>query len=233
MPVLRNASPDRGTLRAWMGASAALLLAGFVAPAPAAGGTLGAVVRNGDGEAVQDAVVYALPLDGQGAPVELPQPAEIDQIDKEFVPNLTVVRVGTRVQFPNKDQIRHHVYSFSDAKSFEIPLYAGIPTEPILFDKPGLVVLGCNIHDWMRAYVFVVETPHFALTEEDGRASVELPAGEYSVRVWHPELEGDPARQGQRVSVGAGEAAELRFAIEQRRVWRPRRSPSLGEAGYR
>jgi plastocyanin len=233
MPSLRIGSPPGTTLEARAATIASLLFAALVGAAPAVGGTLDAVVRNGDGKPVRDAVVYALPLDAEGKPASLPEPVEIDQVDKEFVPNLTVVRVGTRVQFPNRDQIRHHVYSFSEAKSFEIPLYAGIPTEPILFDKPGLVVLGCNIHDWMRAYVFVVETPHFALTGKDGRASVELPAGEYSVRVWHPELEGDPARQSQHVSVEAGEAAELRFAIEQRRVWRPRRSPSLGEAGYR
>jgi len=199
----------------------------------ALGGTLGAVVRNAEGEPVKGAVVYALPLDAQGAPVPIEQPAVIDQVDKEFVPNLTVVQVGTRVQFPNRDQIRHHVYSFSEAKSFEIPLYEGIPAEPIVFDKPGPVVLGCNIHDWMRAYVFVVETPYFTLTGEDGRASLELPAGSYAVRVWHPELEGDPARLGQRASIEEEGDAEVRFAIEQARVWRPRRAPSPGAGSYR
>jgi plastocyanin len=220
-------------LEARAAAIVGLLFAACVASAPAAGGTLGVVVRNGDGDPVPDAVVYALPLDAQGAPAAIPQPAKIDQVDKEFVPNVSVVRVGTRVQFPNKDQIRHHVYSFSEAKSFEIPLYEGIPAEPILFDKPGPVVLGCNIHDWMRAYVFVVETPHFALTGADGRTSLEAPAGEYQVHVWHPALEGDPAQQGQRASVGTDQASELRFAIEQGRIWRPRRAPSLGGAGYR
>ncbi len=231
--MLRIGGSRGKALEARARAIVALLCAACLAPASAAGGTLGVAVRNADGEPVEDAVVYALPLDAQGAPAAIPQPAEIDQVDKEFVPNVSVVRVGTRVQFPNRDQIRHHVYSFSEAKSFEIPLYAGIPTEPILFDKPGPVVLGCNIHDWMRAYVFVVETPYFALTGADGRASLETPAGEYSVRVWHPALEGDPAQQAQHASVDADEASELHFAIEQARIWRPRRAPSPGGASYR
>jgi hypothetical protein len=231
--LLRIAGSRGMALEARASAIVALLWAAVLAPAAAAGGTLGVVVRNADGEPVHDAVVYALPLDAQGAPASIPPPAEIDQVDKEFVPTVSVVRVGTRVQFPNRDQIRHHVYSFSEAKSFEIPLYKGIPAEPILFDKPGPVVLGCNIHDWMRAYVFVVETPYFALTGADGRASLEAPEGEYSVRVWHPALEGDPAQQGQRASVEEGAASELRFAIEQGRIWRPRRAPSLGGDGYR
>jgi plastocyanin len=233
MPLLRIAGSRGKALAAPASAIVALLGAAFVAPVPAAAGTLGVAVRNADGEPVGDAVVYALPLDARGAPASIPQPVEIDQVDKEFVPSVSVVRVGTRVQFPNRDQIRHHVYSFSEAKSFEIPLYEGIPAEPILFDKPGPVVLGCNIHDWMRAYVFVVETPYFALTGADGRARVEVPEGEYSVRVWHPALEGDPDRQGQRASVSTEHASELRFAIEQGRIWRPRRSPSLGGSGYR
>ena len=228
-----RARSTRSTLGAGAVAFAALQVAVLVAPMPALAGTLGAVVRNADGEPVEGAVVYALPLDAEGTPVPVGQPAVIDQVDKEFVPSLTVVQVGTRVQFPNRDQIRHHVYSFSEAKSFEIPLYEGIPAEPIVFDKPGPVVLGCNIHDWMRAYVFVVETPYFALTGEDGRASLELPAGSYAVRVWHPELEGDPARQGQRASIEEEGEAEVRFAIEQARVWRPRRAPSPGAGGYR
>jgi plastocyanin len=229
----RTAGSPRTAIDAHTPALAALLAAALVAAAPAAAGTLGVVVRNSDGEPVRDAVVYALPLGADAAPAARPQRTEIDQVDKEFVPNLTVVQLGTRVHFPNRDQIRHHVYSFSEAKSFEIPLYEGIPAEPIVFDKPGPVVLGCNIHDWMRAYVFVVETPHFAVTGEDGRATLTLPAGEYSVRVWHPELEGEPAQQGQRISVEADADAELRFAIEQGRVWKPRRAPSLRGDSYR
>jgi hypothetical protein len=145
------------------------------------------------------------------------------------------VRVGTAVNFPNRDKIRHHVYSFSDAKQFEIPLYKGTPADPILFDRPGPVTLGCNIHDWMTAYVFVSESPYFALTGADGSAVVpDLPLGSYSVQVWHPKIKGESESTSQQISVDGDSSNALRFEIEQRHVWRPRRSPSAGGgSGYR
>jgi hypothetical protein len=190
-------------------------------------------VTSSSGEPVRDAVVYAVALGADGRPLPAPPRAEIDQIDKEYVPHVTAVRVGTAISFPNRDQIRHHVYSFSDAKSFEIPLYKGDPPEPVLFDKPGVVVLGCNIHDWMKAYVFVTETPHFAVTDESGRAALaDLASGEWAVEVWHPELKGAPDATRQRVSVD-GASAALTFAIDRQREFRPRRAPSGGRGGYR
>ena len=90
----------------------------------------------------------------------------VDQIDKEFVPYVKPVRTGSFVQFPNKDHIRHHVYSFSAPSKFELPLYMGTPAQPVLFDKPGVVKLGCNIHDWMIGYVYVTDSP---LLREDRR----------------------------------------------------------------
>ena len=229
--MIRLGSARRTAIGTRSSALPLLLAAALLAAAPSRGAGIGAIVQGSDGEPVQHAVVYALPVGADGAPLPASPRAEIDQIDKEFVPSVTAVQVGTRVHFPNRDQIRHHVYSFSDAKTFEIPLYEGTPAQPILFDKPGPVVLGCNIHDWMRGWVFVVDTPLFAVTGEDGRATLDAAPGDYSVRVWHPELDGDPEGLAQRVSVAAGEDRELRFAIEQRRVWRPRRSPSLGGPG--
>lgn len=205
------------------------LLMGWLLPSPSHAASLRASVTGDDGEPVQDAVVYALPLDASGARLPQPAPAVIDQVDKEYVPYVTPVRVGTVVSFPNRDAIRHHVYSFSAAKQFEIPLYKGVPRDPILFDKPGPVTIGCNIHDWMTAYVFVSESPYFALTDAGGNAVVpDLPAGDYSVQVWHPRLKGEPESAGQRVSVGDAGDAAVQLEIEQRHVWRPRRSPSAG-----
>lgn len=213
----------------------ALLAGMLVGPTPVRATTLGAVVTNDGGEPVSDAVVFAIPLDQNGKPAPASSDAAIDQVEKEYVPYVTPVRVGTRVSFPNRDQIRHHVYSFSDAKSFEIPLYKGTPREPILFDKAGPVTLGCNIHDWMTAYVFVTEAPYFSVTEGDGRTSLsELPAGEYSVRVWHPRLRGDSEATAQRVTIGNGSVPPLSFTIREKNVWRPRRAPSAtGGGGYR
>jgi plastocyanin len=123
-----------------------------------------------------------------GAEAE-PSNALMDQQAKQFVPNVLAVRTGTLVPFPNSDNIRHHVYSFSPAKRFELRLYQGTPSEPVLFDKPGVVVLGCNIHDWMVGYVYVTEDPWFAVSDEAGKISLDqLPAGHYAVSLWHPQI---------------------------------------------
>jgi len=96
------------------------------------------------------------------------------------------VTVGTPVNFPNFDTVRHHVYSFSPIKPFELKLYAGVPQAPIIFDKPGTAVLGCNIHDQMAAWIVVVDTPHYARTAADGQVRLEnVPAGDYRLRAWH------------------------------------------------
>lgn len=114
--------------------------------------------------------------------------AAIEQRGKEFIPYVTVVQTGTAVDFPNNDTIRHHVYSFSPPKHFEIKLYAGKPSQPVVFDQPGEIALGCNIHDWMEAYVLVVDTPYFAKTGSDGRAAIaNVPPGRYRLRLWHPQ----------------------------------------------
>lgn len=206
-----------------------LVLLGALAWAGPAAGQLEVSVQEPGGKPVADAVVYAVPLGSNGKPVRSPAPAQIDQVDKEYVPYVTAVRVGTPVSFPNRDQIRHHVYSFSDAKTFEIPLYKGTPAEPILFDTPGVVALGCNIHDWMGAYVFVTDTPHFAVTDDAGRASLpDVSGGEYQVQVWHPRLKGETDSTAQRLR----DAGSATFVIEQKRVWRPRRAPGSGGASY-
>ena len=116
--------------------------------------------------------------------------ATIDQRASQFVPRVTVVTVGTPVVFPNSDNVRHQVYSFSPAKRFELPLYAGKPAAPVVFATPGVVELGCNIHDWMLAYVVVVDTPYHAITDARGQARIQAPAGTYTLRVWHPGLAG-------------------------------------------
>jgi plastocyanin len=111
--------------------------------------------------------------------------AEMGQRDRQFTPQLLVVQTGTAVSFPNFDTVRHHVYSFSPIKVIDIKLYAGTPTEPVVFDKPGVATLGCNIHDRMSAHIVVVDTPTFARTDDKGQASFDLPAGEHAVKAWH------------------------------------------------
>jgi plastocyanin len=141
-------------------------------------------IKDAKGAPVEDAVVWAMPKGGP-APTRK-RDAAIAQRDKTFIPTVTIVQTGTAIQFPNQDPIRHHVYSFSPAKNFEIKLYAGTPVAPIVFDKPGEVVLGCNIHDHMLAWLYVVDTPWFAKTTKDGLARIEaIPGGEYDIHIVH------------------------------------------------
>jgi plastocyanin len=131
-----------------------------------------------------DAVIVFDPLDATPAPSH--ETAIIDQVNKTFVPRVSVVRAGTAITFPNSDNIRHQVYSFSDAKKFTLKLYARAPRTAVVFDQTGLVILGCNIHDSMVGYVGVVDSPYFAKLTDSGSATVNLPAGRYRLRAWHP-----------------------------------------------
>ena len=195
------------------------------------GGSLEVTVKDDKGRPVSDAVAYAA---ATGAASAAPRKqAVVDQRDKQFVPYVTPVQVGTAVIFPNSDNIRHHVYSFSSAKKFELPLYSGVPTQPAVFDKVGFVTLGCNIHDWMIAYVAVLPTPHFQATRQDGRAVLkDLPAGQYTVQVWHPALKGQPEALAQRVDVG-GSTKNLLFTLPLKHDLRAKRAPGLTTGGYR
>ncbi|MDV2451347.1 methylamine utilization protein [Xanthomonas hortorum] len=135
-----------------------------------------------------DAVVSLEPA--RPAPPTVSKTAEMDQVNSQFVPAVLAVRTGTLVRFPNNDQIRHQVYSFSPAKRFELPLFQGTKATPIRFDQAGLVTIGCNIHDWMLGYIVVLETPYFGKTGSDGRVQLDAPAGAYTLRVWHPRIKG-------------------------------------------
>ncbi|MCI3206919.1 MULTISPECIES: methylamine utilization protein [Pandoraea] len=149
-------------------------------------------VRDNTGAALDDAVVYLTPEDGK-VPAGRPAPASIVQKQKMFMPMVTVVQKGAAVDFPNRDDIAHDVYSLSDAKRFELKLYRG-GSRQVVFDKPGVVTIGCNIHDMMIAYVVVVDTPYFAKTGGGGRGELPtVPAGRYRVAVWHPRLGSAPA----------------------------------------
>lgn len=138
--------------------------------------------------------------------------AEMGQRQRRFVPSVLAVQAGTAVAFPNYDTVRHHVYSFSPIKPFEIKLYAGTPAAPVVFDKPGTAVLGCNIHDTMAAFIHVVATPHFAKTDTAGLASLDVPAGSHRLLVWHPELGADAAPQAQAIKL-PGPPLTVRLAL--------------------
>jgi plastocyanin len=143
---------------------------------------------------LEDAIVYAVPaIPAQPA---TGQKYNIDQVNRQFVPRINVVQTGTSVRFPNSDNIRHSVYSFSAAKVFTLKLYAGKSADAVVFDKAGLVVLGCNIHDLMVSWLLVVDTPYFARTDHGGAATLaRLPPGDYTLRTWH-----EPMTEEQQVA---------------------------------
>ncbi len=172
-----------------------------------------------DGKPVAAAIVFvqAAPSDADAERVRGDRSARIDgqsgrvamdQVDKAFVPAVLPVVVGTEVRFPNHDQIHHHVYSFSRTKTFELPLYKGQDAQPVLFDKAGVVKIGCNIHDWMSAVILVLPNEHFAVTDSDGRFTLEnLPAGKHTLAAWHERSRTKVDETLQAVSVGSAATA--------------------------
>lgn len=193
------------TAVAWLPALAwaAALAASSVHAAP-----LEVRVLDGDGQPVPGAVV-SLHSD---ATRPVPGRSVMDQRNTAFEPGVLVVQAGTAVSFPNSDTVRHQVYSFSPAKPFELPLYSGTPPEPVVFDQPGIVVVGCNIHDWMIGWIVVLDTPLHARSGADGKARLEAPEGDYQLRAWHPRLEGEPATADVRVAPAAP-AVEVGLAL--------------------
>ena len=199
------------------------LLAALVAAAQASAATIEVSVVDERGRPIENVAVYATPAHGAvdhrasaaGAAHAAAAPAAtMDQQQLQFVPHLLVVQSGTPVTFPNSDDVSHHVYSFSETKTFELPLYKGDAYPPVVFDRPGIVVLGCNIHDGMLGYIVVVDTPHFARTNEQGVALIDgVPSGEYVVAAWTPRVRPAGLPPSLQVAVADGAAAaEIRIA---------------------
>jgi plastocyanin len=210
--------------------AAALFFLAFLAGAGrAAAAQVAAMVTDQGEHPLADAVVVAVPAQGTLPPAQPAVREIVDQIRQEFVPHVKPILVGSAVFFPNKDNIRHQVYSFSPAKRFELPLYAGTPAKPIVFDKPGVVILGCNIHDWMIGYIYVSESPYFAKTGTDGTARLnDLPARSYQVRVWHPRLQGPEGATQQPADLGANSRVDLSWKLLLKPELRIRRAPVPG-----
>ncbi len=214
-----------------LAAAAGLMLLWGALPGHA--GELRVRVKDQRGKLVADAVILAVPLDAKNALRAKPPADAVDQVDKQFVPYVKPVFVGAKVRFPNSDHVRHQVYSFSPAKKFELPLYAGTSAPPVVFDKPGVVVLGCNIHDWMVGYIYVSETPFFAKTEAAGTAAIEdMPPGEYTVRVWHPGMEHSEEATARRVTLNADGPSSIEWELGLKPALRVPRVSGAASSGY-
>ena len=178
---------------------------------------------------VESAVIYI----NESLPKVSDNSVVIDQVDKEFIPYVTVVQRGSAINFPNNDEIRHQVYSFSKSKQFELPLYSGNPASPVVFDKSGVVAMACNIHDWMKAYIYVVDTNKFTISDASGQATLtDLMKGQYEVTVWHPKLKEGEKLTTQKINISDSDQ-ELVFTIAQKKQFKAWRSPkSIKRRGY-
>lgn len=177
-------------------------------PALARAATLSLELHDAAGAPLAGAVV-ALEQPGLARRAKAGTQAEMAQRDRQFVPRLLVVQTGTAVNFPNQDRVRHHVFSYSVTKPFELKLYLGAAAAPVLFDQPGVVTLGCNIHDRMSAHIVVVDTPRFAVSDAQGRVQLERLPGGGQLRAWHPSL-GDEQLRSLALGAEASQTWVLR-----------------------
>ncbi|MBI1772698.1 MAG: methylamine utilization protein [Burkholderiales bacterium] len=179
-----------------------------------------------NGSPMADVVVYATPV-GMPLPASEKIDATISQNDMQFSPYVTAIRTGSQVKFPNYDKMEHHVKSFSAVKEFEIKTYErGVVPPPVIFDKPGIVIVYCLLHNWMRAYVLVLDTPYFVKTDQSGTAMLDkLPDGNYEIKAWHPNLGSIKPPLSQTVKVN-DQSVPIKWQFDFVPV--PRKSKSAG-----
>ncbi len=175
-----------------------VLLAAAAPLASVHAASLQATVLDEDGKPVAGAAVYAVPTTPD---LRAPRNASIDQVNRQFVPQMMVVQRGAMISFPNSDNVRHSVYSFSEANRFTLKLYAGTAAPPVKFPNTGIVALGCNIHDKMVAWVLVVDTPFFGRTDASGKLGLNGLAPDKSTgRAWRPKMREEPAGEAVRIA---------------------------------
>lgn len=195
---------------------------------------LDVVVTDSNGDLVINAVVTLTNSEGSSSELivsDIQTSASgllmsMNQRDKAFIPNVLPVHVGTRVTFPNQDDTQHHVFSFSRPKQFEMRLNAGSIGEGILFDVPGIVTVGCNIHDNMVGHIYVSSTPLFAASDEQGLAQFsDLAPGTYTLKLWHQRMNGREDNFSQTVTILADvdRRADAQIRLKPQRSDRRRR----------
>jgi plastocyanin len=173
----------------------------FLAAGTAHAATVAIDVRGADGKPLAGAVVMVDSPNKPNTSIKFDYAYEMAQQNIAFVPHVLIVPAGATVTFPNRDKVRHHVYSFSKAKKFDLKLYGKDETRSVVFDKPGIVALGCNIHDAMSGFIIVVDTPYAIQTDVNGHAVLNVPAGTAAVRVWHPSIHATDNILSQNVTV--------------------------------
>jgi plastocyanin len=193
--------------------SLATLLLVALPQTPALARPFTVAVSDRDGAPLTGVAIYFEAVDSAVMPAGPAAAASMDQVNLEFVPRLLVIQRGAEVDFPNSDTVSHHVYSFSAPKAFTLPLYKGEEHSPVRFEQPGVVILGCNIHDRMVGYILVVDTPYFAISDATGQAVVDgPPPGDYRLAAWSPEFNDSLPEMLGRLSMGpALESVSMRI----------------------
>lgn len=180
------------------------IVAALILPGAARAATLTVQVTDKLGRPVAESVVLVRPAAGRqdAGPVRFRWPLVMRQRNIAFDPHTLIVPVGSVVTFPNHDSVRHHVYSFSPAKRFELKLYGKEEQRSVTFDKPGPITMGCNIHDKMSAFIYVSDTRYVGLTGAGGSATIEnVPAGPVTVTIWHPYQKGKGNSLDRQLSI--------------------------------
>jgi plastocyanin len=190
-------------------------------------------VLDRDGHGIGEVVVTATPSGAGVAPSRDTKAAVMDQRNLAFTPRVLVVAVGASVEFPNNDAVSHQVYSFSAAKHFQLPLYKGQVHPPVTFDRPGLVVLGCNIHDDMVGYIYVTDAPYFGKTNPGGGFDVKnAPDGEYRIGIWSPYIADSTAALGRTIRVNGNESSTIRVQLNKTLRAQPEPKPRRRDWEY-
>ncbi|MFT6094877.1 MAG: plastocyanin [Pseudohongiellaceae bacterium] len=198
--------------------------------------SLSVKLTDGEGNPIRDAVIEILLPDEMRSEYQPGADTIVDQLDKEFVPNMSTIVSGNSVSFPNSDDILHHVYSFSPSGSFYIPLYGKGTSEQYsqAFNSVGVIEIGCNLHDWMLAYIYVAETSLSGISDDDGLAILEsVPSGTFELRIWHSRLKDNDIAVTHSFEFVDGEQTNLSYTLELKRDRRIRRAPSSNRTRYR
>ncbi len=165
-----------------------------------------------NGVPLNNAVVAVSSLDSDSTRQPDKTNSVVDQVNKRFLPEVSVIQTGTEVNFPNSDNIRHHVYSFSKTRPFELPLYGGESSFPVNFESTGKVVIGCNIHDTMSGIIYVLDTNTFSKTDNGKVEFSDLASGNYRIDVYHQHASIDPA-DSTEVHVDNGAAKTIKLTL--------------------
>ncbi len=204
-------------LALFLTAGALLAIPASQAAGPAA---LAVTVKQANGLPVRDAVVMVYPkAGGATGPIRFGWKNDMAQANIAFSPGTLIVPAGATVRFPNMDKVRHSIYSFSKAAKIDIQLYGRDETRSHTFAVPGSVSLGCKIHDQMRGYIKVVDTPYAAKTDHNGQVRIaQLPGGAATLKLWHPALRSRTGEHVEAVTLVEGQATARMISIELRPV---------------